>query len=76
MRAISIDGIGAKAIEELRKKKGLTQEAVAHAADVHPTWMSRLEGGALNPSWGMIERVAGALGVTLSELAKAAERLK
>lgn len=65
-----------QAVKQLREKKGLTQEAVAHAANVHPTWVSRLEGGTLNPSWGMIARVADALGIKLSELARAAERLK
>lgn len=65
-----------KVIRRLREKKGLTQEAVAHAAGVHPTWMSRLEGGTLNPSWGMVARVAAALGVEVSDLAKAAERRK
>jgi hypothetical protein len=38
--------------------------------------VSRLEGGKLNPSWGMIVKVADTLGVEMSELAKAAERLK
>jgi transcriptional regulator with XRE-family HTH domain len=64
------------AIRRLREKRGLTQEAVAHAAGVHPTWVSRLEGGTLNPSWGMVSRVADALEVDVSHLAKAAERQK
>lgn len=62
--------------EALPKKKGLTQEAIAHVADVHPPWVSRLEGGRLNPSWGMVERVAEALGVSTEELAKVAQRFK
>jgi transcriptional regulator with XRE-family HTH domain len=65
-----------KAVKQLREAKGLTQEAVAHAASVHPTWVSRLEGGKLNPSWGMIVRVADALGVKVSDLARAAEQRK
>jgi len=64
-----------QAVRKLREDKGLTQEAVAHAAGVHPTWVSRLEGGKLNPAWGMVERVAVALGIKVSDLAKAAERL-
>jgi len=63
-----------KVIRELREERKLTQEAVAHAAGVHPTWVSRLESGTLNPSWGMVSRVASALGVEVSELAKRAER--
>jgi transcriptional regulator with XRE-family HTH domain len=65
-----------KVVRELREAKGLTQEAVAHVAGVHPTWVSRLESGMLNPSWGMVTRVARALGVQVSDLAKAAERRK
>lgn len=65
-----------QAVKKLRSGRRMTQEQVAHAANVHPTWVSRLESGILNPSWGMIERVAGALGVSMSELAKAAERQK
>jgi XRE family transcriptional regulator, regulator of sulfur utilization len=64
-----------QAVKKLREEKGLTQEAVAHLADVHPTWVSRMEGGLLNPSWGMVARIASALGVSMSDLAKAAERL-
>jgi transcriptional regulator with XRE-family HTH domain len=64
-----------QAVKKLREEQGLTQEAVAHVADVHPTWVSRLEGGTLNPSWGMVARIADALGVTMSDLAKAVERL-
>jgi transcriptional regulator with XRE-family HTH domain len=61
-------------VRRLREEMGLTQEAVAHKAGVHPTWVSRLEGGKLNPSWGMVSRVAEALGIKASELAKATER--
>ncbi len=62
-----------RAVKRLREERGLTQEAVAHAAGVHATWVSRLEGGNLNPSWGMVERVAMALGMKVSDLAKATE---
>jgi len=65
-----------QAVRRLREEKGLTQEAVAHAAGVHPTWVSRLEGGKLNPSWGMVARVADALDVGISDLAKGARPLK
>jgi transcriptional regulator with XRE-family HTH domain len=64
------------AVKRLREERGLTQEAVAHAAGVHPTWVSRLESGTLNPSWGMISRIADTLGIEVSDLAKAAERRK
>lgn len=62
-----------KAVRRLRTARGLTQEQVAHLADVHPTWVSRLESGRLNPSWGMVGRVAAGVGVSRTELSKAAE---
>jgi transcriptional regulator with XRE-family HTH domain len=64
------------AIRQLREDHGLSQEAVALAADVHQTWVSRLESGNLNPSWGMVSRVATALGLEVSDVAMAAERLR
>lgn len=63
-----------RAVKQLREARGLTQEAVALAVDVHPTWISRLEGGLLNPSWGMVGRVAEGLGVAIDELARTVER--
>jgi transcriptional regulator with XRE-family HTH domain len=62
-----------EAIKQLREERGMTQEAVALIAGVHPTWVSRIESGTLNPSWGMISRVAKALEVKVSDLAKDAE---
>lgn len=61
-------------IRTLREERGMTQEAVALIAGVHPTWVSRIESGTLNPSWGMISRVAEALEVKVSELAEKAEK--
>jgi transcriptional regulator with XRE-family HTH domain len=63
-----------EAVRRLREERGLTQEQLAHAADVHATWISRLENGHLNPAWGSMRRVAAALGMKLSELTAAAER--
>jgi transcriptional regulator with XRE-family HTH domain len=62
-----------EAIRQLREERGMTQEAVALIAGVHPTWVSRIESGTLNPSWGMISRVAEALEVKVSELAEKSE---
>ena len=63
-----------RAIRELREERGLSQEALAHAADLHPTWVSHLESGRVNPAWGTVQRVAEALGVTVSELAARSEQ--
>jgi hypothetical protein len=44
-------------------------------ADLHPTWLSHIEGGS-NPAWGTVRRIASALGVEISELASLAEQIE
>jgi transcriptional regulator with XRE-family HTH domain len=67
-------GLG-RALRQLREERGLTQEEVAHRADLHATWISHLESGRINPRWGVARRLAAALDVDLSELAALAEKL-
>jgi XRE family transcriptional regulator, regulator of sulfur utilization len=64
-----------QAVRQLRTERGLTQEQLAHAADLHPTWISQLESGNKNPSWASVSRLAAALGLRLSQLAAVAEDL-
>lgn len=68
-------GLG-QAIRTLREGAGLTQEELAHAADLHPTWVSHLESGRANPAWGTVRRISAALGMPVSTLAAEAERLE
>lgn len=64
----------AAAVRALRRRRGLSQERLAHAADLHPSYVSQLESGRANPSWGTMRRVARALDVALADLAAEAER--
>ena len=64
-----------QAIRQTRLARGLSQEEVAHGADLHPTWLSHIEGGR-NPAWGTVRRIAAALGVEVSELASLAEEIE
>jgi transcriptional regulator with XRE-family HTH domain len=64
-----------QAIRQARLARGLSQEEVAHGADLHPTWLSHIEGGR-NPAWGTVRRIASALGVEVSELARLAEKIE
>lgn len=64
-----------EAIRQARAGRGLSQEAVALDADMEPSWLSHIESGRRNPSWGTVQRIAAALGVKVSELAIAAERI-
>jgi transcriptional regulator with XRE-family HTH domain len=65
-----------KAIRQLRKKEKLSQEALGLRADIHPTWISHLESGRVNPTWGNVRRIADGLRVPLPVLAALAEDLE
>ncbi|MGB7588553.1 MAG: helix-turn-helix transcriptional regulator [Solirubrobacterales bacterium] len=68
-------GLG-QAIKQRREELGLSQEALGHAAGVHPTWISHIESGRNNPAWGSVKRIGAALDLKVSELAKLAEDLE
>lgn len=63
-----------EAIRQLRNKRGLSQEDLAHAAGVTTGTVSTIERGNSNPTWGTVKRIAQALGVTIVELAKLSQR--
>ncbi|HEY6550648.1 MAG TPA: helix-turn-helix transcriptional regulator [Solirubrobacterales bacterium] len=58
------------AVKQLREQRGSTQEALAYEAGITTGTLSQLERGISNPSWGTLKAVAGALGVSMVELAK------
>jgi transcriptional regulator with XRE-family HTH domain len=66
----------AKAIRQLRTEVDLSQEALGLIADIHPTWISHIESGRVNPTWGNVRRIAGGLRVPLPQLAALAEELE
>ncbi|MDX6652520.1 MAG: Helix-turn-helix domain [Solirubrobacterales bacterium] len=51
----------------------MSQEALANAAGISTVYLSTIERGKQNPSWWVIEAIAEALGVKVSELAARAE---
>ncbi len=63
------------ALREARLKAGLTQEQLAHASGVHPTYVSQVERGLLSPTLTKLEAMAGALGTRPHQLLRAAERV-
>lgn len=65
-----------KAIRQLRMEIHLSQEALGHSADIHPTWISHIESGRVNPTWGNVRRIAAGLQVSLPVLAALAEDLE
>ena len=60
-------GIG-KTIRELRKKKGITQEALAGALSVSPQAVSKWESGLTYPDMTMIPVIAGYFDISLDTL--------
>jgi transcriptional regulator with XRE-family HTH domain len=68
-------GLG-RAIRTLRHKAQLSQEALGERAEIHPTWISHIESGRINPTWGNVRRIAYGLKVDLRELAELAEKLE
>ena len=53
-------------VQRLRKEKDLSQEELAHRADIHQTYLSGVERGRRNPSVGVLERIANALNVDIA----------
>lgn len=68
-------GLG-KAIRTFRNEAQLSQEELGSKSDIHATWISHIESGRINPTWGNVRRIAYGLGVELDELAKLAEELE
>jgi len=62
-----------QAIRRLRWDRDLSIETLAHAADMHPTFLGRIERGGASPTWGKITSLARALDVPVSYLAQHAE---
>ncbi|HWM63258.1 MAG TPA: helix-turn-helix transcriptional regulator [Solirubrobacterales bacterium] len=65
-----------KAIRQLREKRGATQEDVAHEADITTGTLSLIERGHANPTWGTLKGIAAALGVSMGDLGKRADKLE
>jgi transcriptional regulator with XRE-family HTH domain len=63
----------AQVLKELRTKRGLSQEALAHACDRHRTYISLLERAKHSPSLGVLFNLADALGTRPSEILRRVE---
>lgn len=68
-------GLG-KAIRTLRHQAQLSQEALGEKAEIHPTWISHIESGRINPTWGNVRRIAKGLDEKLPRLAELSEELE
>jgi len=55
-------------VRRTREAKGWSQEAFAHEAGIHRTYVSDIERGVRNPTILIVEKLAGALRVSASQL--------
>jgi transcriptional regulator with XRE-family HTH domain len=55
-------------VKLLRKKRGMTQEALARAAGVSLPYIGRLETGHYDPKLSTLRKLARALGVRVTAL--------
>ncbi len=65
-----------RAIRELRSERDVSIEALALAADIHPTYLSSIERGLRNPSWLVLRSLAGALQIAVADLARRVESME
>ena len=58
-------------VREVRTQKGLSQEQLAHDANVHRTYIGMIERAEKNITLGNIEKIAKALNVNITEIGRA-----
>lgn len=57
-------------VREVRKEKGLSQEELAHKADLHRTYIGMIERAEKNITLINIEKIASALEIEIANLIK------
>jgi transcriptional regulator with XRE-family HTH domain len=57
-------------VAQLRRQRGMTQEALAGKADINRVTLARLERAEHPPNLDTLERIARALGVTVGDLVR------
>ncbi len=74
MGRTSLSAAFAEVVREQRAKRGVSQEDLAHDAGLHRTYVGLIERGLRNPTIEVGHALALALGTTLSDLIRRAER--
>jgi len=70
---VGLERLFGRILQELRHKRGLSQEELGFESDYHRTYISQLERGQKNPSLKAIFRLAKALGVKPSGMIRRIE---
>jgi transcriptional regulator with XRE-family HTH domain len=63
------------AVRQLRERRKLSQESLAHSSGLHRNHLGQLERGEMSPTLATIETLAQALDLSASELIAHAEQL-
>lgn len=63
------------AVKAVRQEKAITQEELSRRTGLHPTYISDIERGARNPSFAVLVRLTGGLGIGLGELGDSYDQL-
>ena len=64
------------AVKARREELELTQEQLANDTELHQRWISNVETGKRNPSYGSLRRLAAGLELSASELLARAEQIE
>jgi transcriptional regulator with XRE-family HTH domain len=64
------------AVKARREELGLTQEQLDNNTELHQRWISNVETGKRNPSYGSLRRLAAGLDLSASELLARAEQIE
>lgn len=76
MAAQDPEALFGQVLRQLRTKRGLSQEALAHACGRDRTYISLLERGLSSPSLKTLLSLSAALGVRASEMVRRVERAR
>jgi transcriptional regulator with XRE-family HTH domain len=63
-----------KAGRQLREKRGFTHTDLADKAGIADPTLSMIERGHSNPTWATVRDISDALGVSMAQLAKLADK--
>ena len=69
-----LSGALARAVRRRRESLGISQEELAHRANLHRTYISLIERGVRKPTVEVVDRIARALAIKTSALVASAER--